>query len=71
MLGRYYAEMPWTAIPFSDAERRRDLAQRLGVRGIPTLITIDPDGSVINQAAKGSAFADAKVRCARNDRSIH
>lgn len=56
----YFAEMPWAAIPFSDATRRRALAARCGVRGIPTLATIGADGVVINQKAKESAIADAK-----------
>lgn len=58
----YFREMPWAAIPFADANRRRALATRLGVRGIPTLTTIDRNGVVINQTAKGAAIADAKVR---------
>jgi len=53
--------MPWAAIPFGDAGRRRALAARCGVRGIPTLATIGSDGVVINQKAKESAVADAKV----------
>lgn len=60
--GSYFREMPWAAIPFGDVNRRRALATRLGVRGIPTLTTIDRDGVVINQTAKGAAIADAKVR---------
>ncbi len=59
---RYFAEMPWAAIPYGDAGRRRALAARCGVRGIPTLATIGSDGVVINQKAKESAIADAKVR---------
>lgn len=53
--------MPWIAIPFSDARRRRALGQRLGVRGIPALATIGPDGVIINQAAKGAAMQDPVV----------
>eukprot|EP00904_Undaria_pinnatifida_P007040 jgi/Undpi1/3466/HiC_scaffold_16.g06838.m1 len=56
----YFATMPWSAIPFSDASRRTALNQRLGVRSIPTLVTIGADGLVINQTARASAFADAK-----------
>eukprot|EP00903_Cladosiphon_okamuranus_P008393 g8069.t1 len=56
----YCGEMPWAAIPFIDAARRRALAARCGVRGIPTLVTIGADGVVINQKAKESAIADGK-----------
>ena len=58
---RYFGEMPWAAIPFDDATRRRALAARCGVRGIPTLATVGSDGVVINQKAKESAVADDKV----------
>lgn len=58
---RYYGEMPWASIPFSDAVRRRALAQRLGVRGIPALATVGLDGVLINQTAKAAAMQDPKV----------
>lgn len=54
--------MPWTAIPFEDEARKKALAQRLGIRGIPSLITVSPDGTVINQSARGPAMADSKAR---------
>lgn len=54
--------MPWAAIPFEDEARKKALAQRLGIRGIPSLITVSPDGNVINQTARGPAMADSKVR---------
>lgn len=53
--------MPWAAVPFEDTARKRALAQRLGVRSIPTLATVGPDGVVINQLAKASVLADPKV----------
>lgn len=58
---RYFAEMPWIAVPFSDARRRRALGQRLGVRGIPALATIAPDGTIINHSARTAAEQDSKV----------
>lgn len=57
--------MPWAAIPFSDVGRRRAIAQRLGVRGIPALATVRSDGVIINQTAKGAATQDAKVEFCR------
>ena len=54
--------MPWAAIPFEDQDRKKALGQRLGVRAIPTLVTVSPDGEVINQTARGAASADAKAR---------
>ena len=39
----YYGDMPWTAIPFS-SDVKDALGQKFGVRGIPALIVLSPDG---------------------------
>lgn len=33
----YYAEMPWTSVPF-DAARREAISEEMGVEGIPRVI---------------------------------
>lgn len=45
----YYAEMPWMAIPFGAEGRRRGVANRFGVSGIPALVVLSPDGQVWSQ----------------------
>lgn len=45
----YFGEMPWRALPFGDA-REQTFSQRYGVRGIPSLIIVGPDGQVITTA---------------------
>eukprot|EP01121_Diplochlamys_sp_Union-15-3_P006293 TRINITY_DN16798_c0_g1_i1.p1 TRINITY_DN16798_c0_g1~~TRINITY_DN16798_c0_g1_i1.p1 ORF type:complete len:440 (-),score=103.87 TRINITY_DN16798_c0_g1_i1:23-1300(-) len=37
----YFKEMPWLGIPFGD-QRKIDLAKSYGIRGIPSLIIVDP-----------------------------
>ena len=45
----YYAKMPWLALPYDDRELQGDLNRLYGVRGIPTLVLLNPkDGSVIS-----------------------
>ena len=44
-------EMDWPAIPF-EAEQRKALAQRFGVRGIPTLVVVDTDGRTLSADAR-------------------
>merc|ERR1719263_2275757 len=54
----YYSEMPWAALPYANREGKADLNQIFEVRGIPSLITLDKDGNVINKSARGAADSD-------------
>lgn len=38
---KYFSTMPWLAIPFEEASRRRSLSQSIGVEGIPSLVVLD------------------------------
>lgn len=55
--------MPWKALPFSSGQKQV-LAQKYGVRGIPTLVIVDKDGKTITTqgrvdvATKGAAAFD-------------
>ncbi len=44
----YYGEMPWLALPKGDA-RLATLAKKFEVRGVPRLIIVKPDGTVVEQ----------------------
>jgi len=56
----YFAEMPWLALPFSNRKGKAALSDIFGVRGIPSLVTLDADlKTVINKSARGSASSDA------------
>lgn len=55
----YYSEMPWLAMPFSaNRQKVTELSQKLNMRGIPTLIILDCDGSVIAADAKAQVMSD-------------
>ena len=44
----YFGEMPWLALPHKDA-RLASLAAKFEVRGVPRLIVIKADGTVLEQ----------------------
>jgi len=54
----YFKDMPWLALPYSNREGKSDLSSIFEVRGIPSLVTVDPSGKVINKSARGAASAD-------------
>lgn len=43
----YYGEMPWLALPFADRDRKAKLSEKYEVRGIPSLVILDPSGTLI------------------------
>jgi len=54
----YHAEMPWLALPFANRKAKAALSSMFGVQGIPSLVTIAPDGTTINKSARGPASAE-------------
>merc|ERR1739848_771894 len=56
----YFAEMSWLALPYSNRKGKAALSDIFGVRGIPSLVTLDSDlKSVINKSARGAAGGDS------------
>lgn len=46
----YYAEMPWTALPFEDREYKEKLSAKFNVQGIPTLVVLNgSDGKLVTE----------------------
>ena len=43
----YYGEMPWLALPKGDT-RLPALAKKYEVKGVPRLVVLKPDGTVID-----------------------
>jgi nucleoredoxin len=39
--------MPWTALPFEDRDRKNAISTKFGIRGIPSLLIFDVDGTLI------------------------
>jgi len=54
----YAAEMPWHALDFADRKRKEQLSTLFGVSGIPSVVIIDADGSVISKDGRGALTAD-------------
>jgi len=52
----YHAEMPWPALPYADRSRKEELSDRFGVAGIPTLVLLDKDRSVITTNGRGAVM---------------
>ena len=48
--GEYFGEMPWIAVPRADP-RVATVAKKFEVRGVPRLIILKPDGTVVDKDA--------------------
>jgi nucleoredoxin len=56
----YFAEQPWHALEYSDRQAKNDLSKALGINGIPSLVILDKDGSVINKDGQSAVAGDSK-----------
>lgn len=54
----YYKEMPWLALPFEDRDRKNALSKKFKVKGIPALVILSKDGSVITTDGRSEVMAD-------------
>jgi nucleoredoxin len=54
----YFKEMPWLALDFEDRKRKAQLSSMFGVRGIPALVIVDTDGSVITKDGRSAVSSD-------------
>ena len=54
----YYKEMPWLALDYSQREQKELLSSHFGVQGIPSLVIVDKDGSVISKEGRGAISGD-------------
>jgi nucleoredoxin len=54
----YFGSMPWTAMPFSERAKKAELSSRYGVQGIPSLVVLNKDGSVISKNAREALMGD-------------
>ncbi|XP_045208081.1 uncharacterized protein LOC123559968 [Mercenaria mercenaria] len=61
----YFGEMPWYAVSYSKRDVKDAVSTKYGVRGIPTLVVLKPDGTTIDAngrgvvASAGDKFPDA------------
>lgn len=54
----YYSEMPWKALPYSDRARKSALSSKFKVSGIPTLVILKEDGTVITKDGRTEVDSD-------------
>jgi len=54
----YFAEQPWLALDFADRKRKGQLSDMFGVKGIPSFVIIDKDGSVITKDGRSAVSGD-------------
>merc|ERR1712196_295984 len=54
----YFGEMPWLALPFAERERKEALSKKYKVRGIPSLVIVDEDGSTITTDGRSAVMED-------------
>jgi len=54
----YRAEMPWLSLPFSRRAEKEALSRRFEVDGIPSLVILNSDFSIVNKNARGAVAQD-------------
>jgi len=54
----YFAEQPWLALSYSCRKEKEQLSSLFGVNGIPSLVVIDKDGSIITKDGRATASTD-------------
>merc|ERR1712093_743972 len=54
----YFAEQPWAALPYSRRDLKEELSDHFKVEGIPSLVILDKDRSVITTNGRGSIMGD-------------
>jgi len=54
----YYGEMPWTALPYEARDAKDALSKKFKVKGIPSLIILDEDGSLITADGRAAVSED-------------
>lgn len=54
----YYAEMPFASMPFVNRSAKEKLSAKFGVSGIPMLVVLDTDGSVMSKKGRNLVSSD-------------
>jgi len=54
----YYETMPWLCLPFDDRDKKEALGDQFGVRGIPTLVFLNPDGTTASTEGRALVSGD-------------
>ena len=54
----YTKDMPWPCVKFDDEDRRAQLGERFGVKGIPSLQIVGKDGNLITADGRSAVAKD-------------
>lgn len=54
----YFADMPWHALPYEKRDAKDALSRLFGVRGIPTFVVINSDGTNITADGRSWVMSD-------------
>jgi nucleoredoxin len=54
----YFGEMPWLALPYEKRKEKEALSSRFDVDGIPSVVVLDKDRSVITKNGRGAVMGD-------------
>jgi len=57
----YYGEMPWAALPYAARDIKAALSKKFKVQGIPTLVVLDEDGSLITADGRTAISDDDRI----------
>jgi len=55
---KYWAEMPWLALPYSDRSLKETLSKKYKVQGIPSLVVLDNNGNTITTGGRNKVSSD-------------
>merc|ERR1719440_1761873 len=54
----YYGEMPWVALPYDKRDLKAVLNKKYKVQGIPSLVILGPDGTLITKEGRDAVAKD-------------
>jgi nucleoredoxin len=54
----YFEEMPWLAVPYARRDVKEALSKKFKVRGIPSFVILDSDGSTITTDGRDAIMSD-------------
>jgi nucleoredoxin len=57
----YFAEMPWLAVPYSERDLKAELSKKYKVQGIPSLVILGPDGTIITKDGRAVVMEDPEA----------
>merc|ERR1712050_664221 len=54
----YFAEQPWTALPYEKRKEKGELSEAFGVQGIPSFVVLNPDGTLLTTEGRSKVVCD-------------